>query len=262
MNSNTCIKIAVANQKGGVGKTTTVLNLAYALAKSGNRCLIIDLDPQGNATTGLLIPKSTNNTSYMLFDGQKVEVFKKTEKVHFIQSDERLYGLEIDLAQDQERHSKLSSAIESYLHDYDYVLIDCPPALGSITINALVAADWILPVAQCEFLSMSGLVQMMKTVNIVKQKWNPKLEVNKILLTMFDSRISAARQTMDEIRSFFKDRVFSTFIPRNVRLSEAFSFGKSCIEYDRNCAGSVAYMRLAEELAESAAKLVNLSIKE
>ena len=242
-------KIAVANQKGGVGKTTTVVNLAYSLAEFGKKCLLIDLDPQGNATTALNIPKSSKNNSYMLLSGEKVETYKKNEKIEVLQADERLYGLEPDLAQETERHSLLLKALEEYT-DCDYILMDCPPALGSITINAFVAADWAFPIAQCEFLSMSGLVHLKKTIDIVKSRWNEKLKVNKILLTMYDSRILAAKQVVGDIRNFFGEKVFSTVIPRNSRLSEASAFGKSCIEHDKSCAGSIAYLKLAEEVIE------------
>jgi chromosome partitioning protein len=241
------IKIAVVNQKGGVGKTTTAVNLTYSLSALGKKCLLIDLDPQGNASLALNIPKSSKNTSYMLLRGEKVETHKKQDKIEVLRSDERMYGLELELAQEEERHCLLLKGLEAHTN-YDYLIMDCPPALGSITINSLIAADWVLPVTQCEFLAMSGLVQLKKTIDNVKSKWNQKLKINKILLTMYDARILAARQVAEEIRKFFGDRVFTTVIPRNSKLSEAFAFGKSCIEHDKTCAGSIAYLKLAEEI--------------
>ena len=249
--------ISVINQKGGVGKPTTVINLAAGLSMKGKKVLVIDLDPQGNATTGLGL--SNNITSeasiYNVLNGKKKisEVIQSTsfENLNLITSNVDLSGLEVETADDSRRAFKLKDELTPILNDsratYDYILIDCPPSLSLLTIMALVASDALLVPLQTEFFALEGLTQLMKTIERIKSKLNPQLEIRGILLTMFDKRNRLSGQVEIEARNYFKEKVYSTLVPRNVRLSEAPSHGMPVLLYDRVCPGSKAYFKFTEE---------------
>jgi chromosome partitioning protein len=248
-------KIAVINQKGGVGKTTTVINLAASLSILGQNNLIIDLDPQGNATTGL--GRSNNDEDkniYNLLIKKKnlKEVIQKTEieNLDVIGSNVNLSGLEVETANDSGRAFVLKKILESekdLLSKYDNIFIDCPPSLSLLTIMALVASDELLVPLQTEFFALEGITQLVKTIDRIKINLNPSLKVRGILLTMFDKRNKLSSQVDKEARNYFKEKVYQTVIPRNVRLSEAPSHGLPCVIYDKNCVGSKSYFDLAEE---------------
>tara|TARA_B100001559_G_scaffold280108_1_gene252993 strand:+ start:639 stop:1439 length:801 start_codon:yes stop_codon:yes gene_type:complete len=252
--------ISVINQKGGVGKTTTVINLAAGLTIKGKRVLVIDLDPQGNATTGLGL--SNNDTSdltiYSVLNGtRKVsEVINKTsiENLDLIPSNVDLSGLEIETAGDTRRAFILKEQITSYLNDsrgsYDYVLIDCPPSLSLLTIMALVASSSLVVPLQTEFFALEGLTQLMKTIDRIKTNLNPELLIKGILLTMYDKRNKLSSQVEAEAREYFKDKVYQTVVPRNVRLSEAPSHGVPVLIYDKTCPGSKSYFNFTEEFLD------------
>ena len=248
--------ISVINQKGGVGKTTTVINLATALAKKGKKILVIDLDPQGNATTGL--GKSNNDEErsiYNILIG-KTQVQKAIQEstipgLDLIGSNVNLSGLEVETANDANRafllKEILSKEKESYFNKYENIFIDCPPSLSLLTIMSLVAADELLIPLQTEFFALEGITQLMKTIDRIKVNLNPTLGIRGVLLTMFDKRNKLSSQVDIEARNHFKDKVYKTVVPRNVRLSEAPSHGMPCLIYDKNCSGSKSYVNLAEE---------------
>jgi chromosome partitioning protein len=246
--------IAIANQKGGVGKTTTSINLGSCLAVAEKRTLIIDLDPQGNASVGLGLDKALfreKNIYHALIGSSPLkEAIYKTElpSLDICPSDNNLVGAEIELVSAIARESRLKNAIATVADDYDYIIIDCPPSLGLLTLNSLNAANSYLVPLQTEFFAMEGLSQLQNTIAQIKQSINPELELEGILLTMFDSRNNLSKQVAVEINSFFGDKVFKTVIPRNVKLSEAPSFGKSIILYDIKSRGSEAYLSLAREV--------------
>ena len=252
--------ISIINQKGGVGKTTTVINLAAGLSMKGKKVLVIDLDPQGNATTGLGL--SNNITSeasiYNVLNGKKKisEVIQSTsfENLNLITSNVDLSGLEVETADDSRRAFKLKDELTPILNDsratYDYILIDCPPSLSLLTIMALVASDALLVPLQTEFFALEGLTQLMKTIERIKSKLNPQLDIRGILLTMFDKRNRLSGQVEIEARNYFKEKVYSTLVPRNVRLSEAPSHGMPVLLYDRVCPGSKAYFKFTEEFLD------------
>ena len=245
--------LSVANQKGGVGKTTTTVNLATALAAVGRKILLIDFDPQGNASTGLGIePGDREINAYdVILRGTDIkDAIQKTiiPHLHAIPATIDLSGAEIEMVNLPRREFLLQTALEQLEGNYDYVLIDCPPSLGLLTINALAASDGILIPLQCEFYAMEGLSHLMRTTEMVKQNLNPKLGIHGIVLTMYDRRNRFTEQIENEVRGYFKDRVYSSVIPRNVRMSEAPSHGKPALVYDMYCAGSQAYIQLAREL--------------
>lgn len=253
--------ISVFNQKGGVGKTTTVVNLATALSKKGIKVLVIDLDPQANTTTGLGFDKnSVENSIYDLFyrdDEEKFDIKKyirqTDEKVSIIPSESSLSGLEVELvALDQvERTRQLSDIIKLIGDEFELILIDCPPSLGLLSINALVSSNSIIIPIQTEYYALEGVSELLKTFDLVKDSLNPKLELEGVLLTMFDKRTKLSYEVVEEVKAFFKSKVFKTMIPRNIKLAEAPSFGKSAIVYDKSSRGSRAYMALTEEIIEN-----------
>ncbi len=247
--------LAVSNQKGGVGKTTTAINLGTALAAIGQRVLIVDMDPQGNASTGLGVPRETRRVTIydVIVDGRPVAdaaVETAVPGLHIIPADADMSGVEIELSQADRRSYRLRDALAAQDADrpYDYVLIDCPPSLNLLTLNAMAAADAVLVPLQCEFFALEGLTQLMKTVDMVRQSLNPKLEIQGLVLTMYDRRNALSGQVEADVRAHFGDKVYDSVIPRNVRVSEAPSFGKPALIYDLKCAGSQAYLRLAREV--------------
>lgn len=244
--------LAIANQKGGVGKTTTAVNLATALAAVGQRVLMIDLDPQGNATTGLGIRRADIRASAydVLFNDEPIErsaMETKVPRLSVVPSSIHLSGAEIELVNADEREYRLRKALHAPL-PYDYVIIDCPPSLSLLTLNALVAVDAIVVPLQCEFFALEGLSHLVKTIERVRAKFNPDLQIHGVVLTMYDPRNRLSAMVEADVRDHFGEQVYQTVIPRNVRLSEAPSHGLPAIIYDMKCAGAQAYIRLAKEI--------------
>ena len=249
--------ISIINQKGGVGKTTTVINLAAGLSKQNKKILVIDLDPQGNATTGLGLSnmEDSSNTIYGVLNGTReiYEVIKKTkfENLDIVSSNVDLSGLEVETADDANRAFILKLKLTSYLNNsrgsYDYILIDCPPSLSLLTVMALVCSHSLLVPLQTEFFALEGLTQLMKTIERIKVSLNPNLSIRGILLTMYDKRNKLSSQVEKEARDYFNEKVYLTVIPRNVRLSEAPSHGMPVLMYDKSCPGSKSYFSFTDE---------------
>ncbi|GEL07569.1 ParA family protein [Salisediminibacterium halotolerans] len=245
--------MAIANQKGGVGKTTTAVNLGAGLAKEGNTVLMIDIDPQGNTTSGVGIDKGeVNECIYnVLVEDQKpqnVIIASKMENLFVLPSTIQLAGAEIELVPTISREVRLKNAVDQIRDQYDYIIIDCPPSLGLLTLNSLTASDSVLIPVQCEYYAMEGLSQLLNTVRLVQKHLNHNLEIEGVLLTMLDARTNLGLQVIEEVKKYFQEKVFHTIIPRNVRLGEAPSYGESIISYDPKSKGAEVYVELAKEV--------------
>ncbi len=245
--------IAIFNQKGGVGKTTTNINLSACLAAEGKKVLVVDIDPQGNTTSGIGIVKRTlKETLYDVlandnYDTKRAILKTKTKNLDILPASVDLAGAEIELVNIEGREKRLKKAIDKIRPDYDYIFIDCPPSLGLLTINSLTAVDSVLIPIQCEFYALEGVSQLMSTIELVKKNMNPNLEIEGVILSMFDGRTNLSLQVAREAKQYFGEKLFKTVIPRNVRLAEAPSYGMSILTYDINSTGAKAYRKFAEE---------------
>jgi len=262
--------LALANQKGGVGKTTTAINLGTALAAIEEKVLILDLDPQGNASTGLGIDRKQRKfSSYHVLKNEiplkDAVVQTSVPNLSVAPSTMDLLGLEIEISQEKDRTKRLSQALDVLIENsecqkFTYILIDCPPSLNLLTINALAASDAVLVPLQCEFFALEGLSQLLKTVEQVRSSLNPRLAIQGVVLTMFDPRNNLSNQVVADVRAFLGDKVYNTMIPRNVRVSEAPSYGKPALIYDFKCAGSQAYLKLASEIIQREKKFQQMAV--
>ncbi len=249
------LSFAIVNQKGGVGKTTTAVNLAACLADSGRKTLLVDMDPQGNATSGVGIAKS--DVEQCIYDVlinnvpiEDVVIETETANLHLVPSRLELAGADIELMSMMSRETKLKQALARVQDDYNYLIIDCPPSLGLLTVNVLTAARFVILPMQCEYYALEGISQLLRTIDLVRQHLNRNLEIAKVLLTMFDYRTNLSQQVVEEVRRFFGAKVSSVVVPRNVRLGEAPSHGKPIIVYDPKSKGAEAYRKFAEEVID------------
>ena len=247
--------IAVFNQKGGVGKTTTNVNLSASMGKMGKKILVLDLDPQGNTTSGYGVDKnSVESTIYEVMldslDMREAIISTEFDNIDIVAAATELSGAEIELTTMKDREFILKNALEPIREEYDYIFIDCPPSLGMLTINSLTAVDSVLIPIQCEYYALEGVSQLMETIKLVKSRLNPNLDIQGVVLSMFDGRANLSIQVVEEVKRYFKGSVYTTLIPRNVRLAEAPSHGKPVIYYDSKCRGTEAYLELAEEFID------------
>lgn len=247
--------ISIFNQKGGVGKTTTNINLSSYVASMGKKVLMLDIDPQGNSTSGLGIDKNKlENSIYDVIMGispKEAVINTKVENLYIIPSSIELAGAEIELTAKMSRESRLKDALTDIKDEYDYIFIDCPPSLGLLTINALTASDSVVIPIQCEFYALEGVEQLMNTIQLVRKNLNKNLEVQGVVMSMFDGRTNLSIEVVEEVKKHFKGKVYTSIIPRNVRLAEAPSYGLPIMLYDKNCRGAEAYMELAQEFIEN-----------
>lgn len=252
MTSKPCTVLAFANQKGGVGKTTSAVNLAASLGILGHKVLLVDFDPQGNATSGVGVEKNEDNSAYDLIMGANpYGCIVKTafDNLDVLPSEISLAGAELELVDVKDRQYKLKNALDTLRADYDYILIDCPPSLGLLTINALSAADGVVVPMQCEYFALEGLSQLTLTISQIKRLYNPRLDLVGVVIAMFDGRLNLSVQVLEEIKKHFPGKLFTTPVPRNVRLSEAPSFGMPAVYFDKHSKGAAAYLEIAKELA-------------
>ncbi|MCQ2462645.1 MAG: ParA family protein [Clostridia bacterium] len=252
--------VAIVNQKGGVGKTTSAVNLAACLGYAGQKVLLVDIDPQGNATSGLgYNKKSVQKSTYDLIingtDAQEILCETRFRNLDLLPANMSLAGAELELVMAENREARLKTGLAMLKAKYDFIFLDCPPALGLLTLNALNCADTLIVPIQCEYFALEGLSQLMNTVRQIKRLYNPLLELEGVLLTMYDGRLNLTQQVVNEVKKFFPQKVFASVIPRNVRLSEAPSYGEPVIYYDKGSNGSLAYLRLAQEFLKKNKKI-------